>query len=691
MPSQTIQIIIAFFLSLAYGIFLYKKKDDAKYIKLSAFLILILGTILYYIGFRPADCDVNFFSQLERAVISSAELFIADTHLEEVHGAETGMLNSWWWMWAFITVYGMALITSFYSIYSIFFTRRRAKNWLRKNSRHISEKKWYMFWGLNAQSLLLARNIRKTQGDNNEIVFIDSQDGQENAKKRSLFDILFGNERENPLKKQILKDITGAKIITPRLSLSEVVPEDGKSCLEVVGLEKLKHWLFSDNVEFFILSDDYAENLRILSNLLSDEAHSEYLAKFYCRAARNDYNERVELCSDVNITLIDSSHLSIQELIRNHKELHPVNYVEIEESNGMKMGYVKSAFNSMIIGFGEIGQEALKYLYQFGAFSNGKGKRSAFKCFSIDKNMDSIEGEFISKSPGAAHGELIEYENDSVESASFWKKFKRRVSDINYIVVALGDDKLNLTIGLRILEYAKKYRDNLQNFVILVHDYEHSGESAKIEKIYNDNFSENGRPVIKCFASNQEIWQYSVVTNSELYTKAGQYHKNYTDAANDGYSNPDWQQLNKQCRSTSLEEALGSKRKVRQNYDNYLYADSMKMLCDATMLGEDAVLSNIPVVKGYPEKDDSMDHYVIPDGLSTEEEEKHRQYRKVFTNLADTEHIRWKAALEINGYIYGKKTDEVCHTQKYMVECSELIKGNIIHYDWIVVKQSLKN
>lgn len=684
-PNNLTLGLVALILTIAYAYLLSKKRNWTKW---SAILILVAGTVIYLFGFNTDNNEVNWVSQLERAAISSAELFIADAHLEEVHGAGRGMVENSWWMLCFMTVYGMALTTSFYSIYSFFFTRKQAQHWLKRNSRHIREKRWYMFWGLNTQSLLLARDIRRTMGTDGEIVFIDSLDGGEDTEKHSLFDILFGNERVNPLKKQIRKEIRNAKIITPRLALGEVVPEDGKSCLDIVGLEQLKSWFAHENVDFFILSDNYGDNLRILSNILGDEDHPK--ANFYCRVARNDYNDRIELCSNANINLLDVSHISIQELIRNHKDLHPVNYVEIKESDGMKMGCVKGSFNCMVVGFGEVGQEALKYLYQFGAFSNGKGRRSDFKCYAVDRNMDAIEGDFISKTPGAAHDDLILYENDSIESASFWKKLKRRISSLNYIVVSLGDDKLNVTAGLRILEYAKKYRENLHDFVILVRDHEHTSESAKIEKIYNEHFSEDGRTVFKCFASDSDIWQYSVVTNSVFYEKAGKYHRNYTAMASDGYDSPDWDQLNRQCQSESLETALGSKRKVRQNYDNYLFAYTLRTLCDAETLGADSVLSNIPVVQGFPENDDSLDHYMIPESLPAAERDEQLKFRQILTNLADTEHIRWKAALEMNGYIYGKKTDDICHTHKYMVECSDLKKGNIIHYDWIVVKQSLK-
>ena len=83
--------------------------------------------------------------------------------------------------------------------------------------------------------------------------------------------------------------------------------------------------------------------------------------------------ENRRITDSLGIELIDSSFLSILELKQN-KDAHPVNFVELEKDDTDKnTGIVTSSFNAMILGFGDTGQEALSYLYEFSAFLGKDG------------------------------------------------------------------------------------------------------------------------------------------------------------------------------------------------------------------------------------------------------------------------------------------------------------------------------
>lgn len=701
------------------------KGAKSGYILIPGLAILLGGAVLYYIGFYPGQTlDSNWFSRIFRSLISSFELFVSETHFEEVH-AEGDMLHNPIWMLLFMLCYCMALATSTFMIYELFFSRHLAKRWLKHHQKEIGEKRWFIFWGINEQSLMLAKDIQENGycTDGYRMIFIDGPDSKDSAKRVSFFEMLLGHTQKGPFRNQIKKEIKNAKILFSKVSLFDVVPSFDNDGLELAELQGLKPWLKSANTEIFILSNDSDANLRVLSNLLEKDGDS-YQAKFYCRALMNDYNLRVELCSKANVSIVDSSHLAVQNLIKNHTELHPVNFVDIsrdshyeniripkEDQNiylegGIKMGCVESPFNSMIVGFGEIGHEALSFLYEFGAFSNGKRKRSDFKCYVVDKEMDQLAGDFIVRTPFAKHNDLIVYEKDSIESDSFWNKLKKRIETMNYIIVSLGDDKLSMSIGLRLLEFAKKYRSSLQNFVVLVRNYNYDAESSRMERIYNDNLTDSGRTVIKCFAKKKDIWKYDVISDSLYYKNAKDYHENYRKTANDGYAPVSWDDLNEEKHTVLFNKeitdelrkkpnkmplgiAMGDARKIRQDYHNELHAFTKKCLCDEDIFSRPSILDKIPVVNGFPDADDAREHYEIPIGLSKDESEMENLFMKILRNLADTEHIRWNASHEITGYTYGPEKNELIRQHNDLVECSELKSGVTIHYDWIVVKQSL--
>ena len=56
-----------------------------------------------------------------------------------------------------------------------------------------------------------------------------------------------------------------------------------------------------------------------------------------------------------------------------------------------KLGYVSvSGFKSMILGFGETGQDALAFLYEYGAFVGKDKKKVPFVCHVFDNQMDKF-------------------------------------------------------------------------------------------------------------------------------------------------------------------------------------------------------------------------------------------------------------------------------------------------------------
>ena len=108
---------------------------------------------------------------------------------------------------------------------------------------------------------------------------------------------------------------------------------------------------------------------------------------------------RYDSIADVKdrINFIDSSFLSVVSLKKSKDNaMLPVRYVDIAQyaDTGRKLGYVTSEFHCAVIGFGETGKEALKFLYEFGAFPNKNNGKVPFKCHIFDNNLTKELGEF---------------------------------------------------------------------------------------------------------------------------------------------------------------------------------------------------------------------------------------------------------------------------------------------------------
>ena len=154
-------------------------------------------------------------------------------------------------------------------------------------------------------------------------------------------------------------------------------------------------------VEYFFLSDEEKENLQavtVLQTIQKKEIDHKYSSFYcYCHARKSQNNTSMlnngKLAFMVHI--IDTSNLAIQNLKR-EKDYHPINFVEKD----LNTGTVKSIFTGMVIGFGETGRDACRFLYEFSSFTkDNQGNPSAKKIHIIDKDIDELKAEFLTEAP----------------------------------------------------------------------------------------------------------------------------------------------------------------------------------------------------------------------------------------------------------------------------------------------------
>lgn len=239
-----------------------------------------------------------------------------------------------------------------------------------------------------------------------------------------------------------------------------------------LSLRSLRHLLEDHTrkkIHMLFLGEHEQYNLHAVSLLLKDKSLKSFADQdsagakreviFYCHARYNSVHRVIEdrfMWGSTRVKVIDSSHISVENLKLN-EALLPINFVRVE-----KDATVSSAFNSLVVGFSEVGQDSVRFLYESGAFvksgsTDANVCRSDFSMQVVDRQMADVAGEFVANTPsinisapfieGMDHPDaLITLHQMDCRSIEFYNHLANWIERLNYIVVATDDDELNITL-----------------------------------------------------------------------------------------------------------------------------------------------------------------------------------------------------------------------------------------------------
>lgn len=686
------------------------------------------------------------------SLTSTVEMFIGSTKMFDNgfneflfpgHGEYTGALSDLCLI-LMTGAYIAALATSAYIVLTFFFRRLGSRSWVKKNAPG-SGQTVHVFFGDNPNSRLLSADVlANNPGD--WVLRIDYPGERDRDVDASLWSRLLATFFPKGV-----SNAEGIIVLKSRSSLSSALPEDFSGSL---GLD-LTNWLTQSTV-VYLLSDDEATTRKELRVLLQAISHGNggtqgagiTCKKIYCHGRRSELDVESEYAyvprNDggsgtiyPEIIFRDSSKLAIRSLLRpadkNLKSALPVDYIPIAvDKEGNKLGYVESGFKSIIIGLGETGLEALKFLYEYASFPDKDGKKSPFLCRIFDKDIPGQRKLFYEELSWAGPlavdngGKEIEFINEEVNTDAFWEKFEDGIEQVNYIFVCLGDDKLNLSVANAILNHHLKGRDTGDRFVILLKQRNPDEMALKtIESINAKN-----KECIRVFGEAKEIWRHNVVSDNPMreeairysitYQKGTSYPKEFAreeapkfgiDAG--GWDNfiwdaddvqkkqieTDWNSYlsgktdeERQALEDRWSEELRKKwnsrdeiirtgeRKARatnlrqrtQDISNVLHASTKQALMPAWMLERAGEISAAIPGKFFGKFYDVEDE----------------RAKSVLCLLAIGEHLRWNASHIILGYKLGKK-DDLLKTHDCLKDYRDL-EAAVQHYDWLVIKTTLK-
>ena len=174
---------------------------------------------------------------------------------------------------------------------------------------------------------------------------------------------------------------------------------------------------------------------------------------------------------------------------------HPANYVDFD----YQTGEAQSAFHCMIIGFGETGEEAFKFLYEHGQFvypDSFKGKHIIFHI--VDPKASQKKGFFEMRYPC--------------------------LNPDNHFSVPTGSDNRNIAIAYDLGEYTLRWRKRrLEKFCIVTRCYNNINESRYEELSQLCLDEEKPKQIVQVIGKMSESFTHKYVWKSYLEQDAAIY------------------------------------------------------------------------------------------------------------------------------------------------------------------------
>lgn len=622
-----------------------------RHLKIQAFLIWVCGVILYMVGFNEHGSAASNVALLLRSSLSSMEMFVSHSDLIEVnekfHGNPT-------YMALFALTHFCAVAISAIFILRLF--GFRLVSWVKVMKAYICSWlplncNYYVMFGVNSNTLMLANSIHKKRKEEKQrIIFINMPEkGHSHAATRFSFShffhsdsngidkylediemmgaLLFNSSRsfDNPILKHSIDDVFK---VFQALDFSWIVRMPLQNLLRNSATRKNKKFNGS-KVEFFFLSDEEKDNLIVVTVLQKIQKkqidYKNFSFNCYCHARKSQNNAAMlnEGALAFKVHIIDTSNLAVLDLKRDNR-FHPVNFVEKDTNTGT----VKSAFTGMVIGFGETGRDAFRFLYEFSSFTkDNQGNPSAKKIHVIDKDIDDLKAEFLEEAPVLKNNSEIEWWNvKSTHSAGYWDKLKSVIQELNYIVISVKDDEEAVGIATSIFEYAYRYRNNLNRFKIFVRLRNSMREDflRKHKEFFN---------VIVPFGSVMDAFSYETI-NKDVLEKAAKRFKYRYDIL------------------------YGAKFDAIENGNEEEYADEAWLKRRKVYLEEtDAVKRKESEIKiWYQEEQDRSNVWHIYTKIALVNEDVTPESlqldfnKQLLQNLSDCEHLRWNAKMELLGF-----------------------------------------
>ena len=634
-------------------------RKNARLLWIPALIVAVLATILYWHAFGVAGAR-NWLPRLVMSVVTALDLFLFKAFCSlgvapfffasATASPETAATLSS----HLILLYGLflcAIWTTSILIVHLFARRFSSRLWLAFH--HPSRGKSHIFFGAEKQALALAGDVARKQGD--RILFVVFPEGDALPAKISFLQFLRGGVSSgNGQERKIRQAIPGAVILSARLPLKQCA---GQDLFRELALPGLARWLQDPGTNLYLLSDSFAENMFVLQSL------PDCPARIFCRTERKGLNDSVELASNQHVRLIDRTYLTIKQM-KTDPAFHPVHHVKRAlDGQGQPKGWVEGGFHSMVLGFGETGQGVLDFLYEFGAFVGQDKCQIPFLCEVVDRDAAVLAGNFFLEHAGIPQ-DRVRFLSLEVGTEAFWQHFSEALPTLNYVTVSLGDDALNVQLAVEMLEMVYQNGNPVRPAIVVRLD--NAQKYRRILEFYASSLQMDCVRIL----GGQEVWTVDSLVDETFEQNAKMFYEGYCQATGEGASWETRRDVIEGTDKSALWKKREYRRKTSQDYSDYMHMPVKAALCPAAFWQDPAVAESIPSVY-------DGQHCTDP------------RFASLLEYLAIGEHIRWLTSHVAAGYKWGETKREDLKIHPAIEEYSDLTEV-VRHYDWIVVKTSLR-
>lgn len=672
--------------------------------------VWVYGFVVYDVGMFSGQY-VSLITNAPLAILYAFKIFLFDGDVSEVHEA---FHESWEYSLNFALVHFFAAIIS-----TLFLIKYFGYNLLANARMWLASRKWaktvgetYVFWGFNDQARNLIESIRQHYKDEGSsdyrivIVRTKSRKEEDGAEEQTgiarIFDFLSMPASQLEKLEELGCLCTGSYRDLSQINADGDNEDIIGKALRLRSLASLLKKHTGNKIHMLFLNDDEEENLHDVALLLNDSTIREFAdekrfphreAIFYCLARYNSVHRVMEdrfMSGSRRVKVVDSSHISVENLKLND-ELLPINFVDVE-----KDATVSSSFNSLVVGFNEVGQDSVKFLYEHGAFvktgsTDTDVERSDFHINVVDKRMADVAGAFVAGVPAInisapsvggmnRPDALITLNQMDCQGIEFCRNLESWVKDLNYAVIATDDDELNITLAVRIFKMAARYRDDMENLCILTRVRkdddgrireiaEHYNRLWKSQEAVKDYYgkiatqhavkrdSKADMP-IRLFGLDRETYTYKNIIDNSMEQMAVDFKERYTVSTTPNYKKPRnkdeyaWHKdilKNILCieddpqNNPTLSAVMGIRRMQSQDYSNCFHLATKRALARKALIE-----ANLPTDfpwNSLSRKFETLE-YMAKDGATVPPE-----VFRILQVLAQTEHLRWNASHQILGYV----------------------------------------
>lgn len=661
--------------------------SENKVLTHSAVGVLVCGVAIYFIGYDYEGTGENMVTLLLRSVLSSFEMFLSKSNLI---GIADNCKENEVYMFFFAIIHTAALTIS--TLFAVLCFGKRIQYWCRGFKwRFIgSSAVTNVFWGFNERSFVLAHDIANKSTTKERFIFVDFPLHEESPSKGQSFSGILGLFS---YKINALRQMSGLRnCIMMRSSLRpSSVQNINTDFFDSMNIYRLKQILDkSKEIRFFILTDDEDANLKAALNMLNHNVCGNKEFKIYCSARKTKLNRLIEETKVEHLKFIDDSRTSITQLKMDHdKGRHPIDYVDIDKERGV----VTSEFKALIVGFGTTGQDALRFLYEFSAFTGIDQKKSPVQLHVVDCNMDQLKGGFYQEVPGMSmlEGKEIFLHNLNFNSMEFNQFLDANINELNYVIIATGSDERNIEFASAIMERVfsqrKEKAHHLKVFVRMYSEANRIKFNSAIN-VYAQFCKEENYLPLEFFGDTKTLYTRDVIIDNRYEQQAKEFYKAYSKATSKATSRPvSWEEraadsVKKKSGEKRIYGMRSLRRKEGQDKANCQHCYTKQQLLNLENRNEPLELPE------WTNTESILDH----------EGATENPWLVCLYNVAICEHLRWNASHLMMGYVpmtadVKKQIDGTCdertkqHT--YIVDWNQLPCGTQ-GYDYSVVKTTVQ-